>query len=317
MASTLTPVAHKPLVAIVGPTGVGKSAFAIQLATRFPFEIVNADSRQVYRHMDIGTSKPSVAERALMPHHVFDVVDPNDPFSLADYQRHASTAISLIRERRRIPLLVGGSGQYIWSLLEGWQVPQVPPDPTFRKEMEQYAALYGHAALHERLAHIDADAAARIQPQNVRRVVRALELHHVTGTRPSLILWRRDERAATRALILGLRLNRAVLFARTDARLDTMVQNGLAQEVRTLLDMGYSPSLPSMSSIGYREMADFISGVTDLEAAVARIRRETRRLIRRQDAWFRVSDERIMWLDAEEQSSAMERASAAIAGAMR
>ena len=305
------------LVALVGPTAVGKSALAILLAERLPLEIVNADSRQVYRYMDIGTGKPTDEERARVPHHVFDVADPDDAFSLADYRRHAASAMDLVRARGNIPLLVGGSGQYVWSVVEGWHVPNVPPDPAFRQEMERYAALQGHSELHARLTRIDPEAGERIQATNVRRVIRALELHRGTGMLPSRILWRRERVSTAGTLVLGLSLDSAELFARVDARIDTMVRCGFADEVRALLDRGYSPSLPSMSSIGYREMADCVGGASDLQAAVARIRRETRRLVRRQRAWFRAADERIIWLDTREPLSALDRSAMLLERALR
>ena len=303
------------LVALVGPTAVGKSDFALRLAARFPLEIVNADSRQVYVHMDIGTSKPTPAELARAPHHVFDIVDPDQDFSLSDYLRHARAAVGDVISRGRIPLVVGGSGQYVWSLLEGWQVPEVPPDNEFRREMEQRAVSCGPVSLHEELARIDADAAYRIRPTNVRRVIRALELHHATGELPSVLLRRRSD-ASFRTLVIGLSLDRTLLFARVDARIDTMMNLGFPDEVRKLLGMGYGPSLPAMSSIGYREMVAFVTGAIDVATAVSRVRHETRRLVRRQHAWFRPSDERIQWLDVTEPGTALARAMEAIEGAM-
>ena len=313
MSHQLEAASSCPFIALIGPTAVGKSDLALQLAAQLPLEIINADSRQVYRHMNIGTSKPTAAERALVAHHILDVVDPDEGFSLSDYLPYARRAISNAAARGHIPLVVGGSGQYVWALVEDWQVPQVPPDSDFRQEMEGYAAVHGHEALHERLASIDVDAALRIQSTNVRRVIRALELFRATGVRPSLLLARRRE-PQSNVVVIGLTLDRPLLFARVDARIDTMVTHGFPEEVTALLAMGYSPSLPSMSSIGYREMADFVTGKTDLATAIALLGRETRRLVRRQHSWFRLSDRRIIWLDAREPVVAVRQAAELIQG---
>jgi len=303
-------------IALVGPTAVGKSDLALRLASRLPMEIVNADSRQIYRYMDIGTSKPTQSERAQVPHHVYDVVNPDEEFSLADYQRHARTAMTTIGERGRVPLLVGGSGQYVWSLVESWQLPEVPPDRAFRQEMEEWTAVHGCAALHERLVCIDADAASRIQATNVRRVIRALELHRATGVPPSQLLRCRAETSGN-VLLLGLTIDKTTLLSRVDARIDTMVRHGFPDEVQALLDKRYAPTLPAMSSIGYREMVEYVTGAIDLDTAISRIRRETRRLVRRQHTWFGLSDERIMWLDARDLNAAADAAVRLVEGAAR
>ncbi len=301
------------LVALVGPTAVGKSEFALRLAERLPVEIINADSRQVYRYMDIGTSKPSPEARERVPHHVFDVVDPDQEFSLAVYLELARSARRAVVERYRTPIVVGGTGQYVWSLVEEWQLPEVPPDPSFRRDMEEYAATHGAAALHARLAGVDDEAARRIQATNVRRVIRALELHRATDTRPSALL-RRRQGIAQNTVVIGLKLDRPLLVARAERRIDRMIREGFPGEVKLLLEKGYSPSLPSMSSIGYREMADYVNGRCDLQTTVSRVKRETHRLIRRQRSWFRPSDTRIEWLDCEEYEKAIEQAIVMIQG---
>ncbi len=293
------------MIALVGPTAVGKSKFALALGERVSLEIVNADSRQVYRYMDIGTSKPSADDRRRVPHHVLDVVDPDEDFSLAMYLRNARSACSDAARRGRIPLLVGGTGQYVWSLVEGWLVPEVPPDPEFRREMGNKAANLGKTALHAELIRIDPEAGARIQPGNLRRVIRALELYRATGQPPSSLLQRREPSPAP-FTVLGLFLERPELVARADARIDRMIQQGFIDEVGWLLEQGYDPSLPAMSSIGYREFAEYVRGLCDCDAAVTRIRRETRRLIRRQHAWFHPADERIRWFDWQNPNRAIE-----------
>jgi tRNA dimethylallyltransferase len=300
-------------IAIVGPTAVGKSDLAMRIAALRKVEIVNADSRQVYRHMDVGTSKPTLEEQALVTHHLLDVVDPDEDFSLADYLQRARSAIRDVAARGHLPLLVGGSGQYVWALLQGWNVAEVPPDMEFRREMEQLATLQGHRVLHEHLAGIDQEAARRIQSTNVRRVIRALELFRATGVRPSELLARRRETLGD-AAVIGLTLDRPLLFARVDARIATMMARGFPEEVKTLLAMGYDASLPSMSSIGYREMAGVVTGSNDLDTATELIARETRRLVRRQYSWFRLSDRRIMWLNAQDPNIAARQADELIQG---
>jgi tRNA dimethylallyltransferase len=282
---------------------VGKTEFALRLARWLPVEIVNADSRQVYRYMDIGTAKPSPEERATVPHHVLDVVDPDEEFSLAQYLRLAREAAASTAERGALALVVGGTGQYVWSLMESWVVPEVAPDRDFRRDAGRRAAAEGGSALHAELARIDPAAAERIQATNVRRVIRALELYRATGTRPSELLWRKRGMPAG-GLVLGLAMDRAALVARADARVDRMVKQGFADEVRLLLDRGYSPALPAMSSIGYRQMAQYVLGQVDLGTATAQVKQETRRLIRRQHAWFGPSDAHIVWLDGADPEAA-------------
>ena len=242
-----------PLIAIVGPTAAGKSGLTLHLAQRFEGEIVNGDSRLVYRHMDIGTAKPSQQELGLVPHHLVNIVDPDDTYSLALYLDQASQAIRDIHGRGKLPFLVGGTGQYIRALLEGFSAPQVPPNPSLRAELENQAIEEGSKVLWRRLQEVDPDSAARIDPRNVRRVIRALEVYQETGV--SFSQARSRERPPYSSLMLGLTLERKALYDRIDRRVEAMVDAGWPQEVARLLEMGYSPSLPSMSSLGYREMA--------------------------------------------------------------
>ncbi|MCU0495323.1 MAG: tRNA (adenosine(37)-N6)-dimethylallyltransferase MiaA, partial [Chloroflexaceae bacterium] len=238
-------VNHAQLIAIVGETAVGKTAYAIELAEQLGGEIVCADSRQVYRHMEIGTAKPSPAERASVPHHLFDLIAPDEEFSLATYQELAYAAIAEIAARGRLPLLVGGTGQYLAAVLEGWQIPRVPPQPALRAALQAEAEAGGATALHARLAAVDPQAAASIAPENVRRVIRALEVYMVTGQPISAQQTRQPPpyQIQTR----WLRRERADLYARIDARVDAMMAAGLLDEVRSLLDAGYGWELSSMS----------------------------------------------------------------------
>jgi tRNA dimethylallyltransferase len=283
------------LVAIVGPTATGKTALAVALARTLDCEIVGADSRQVYRHMDIGTAKPTPEERSLAPHHLIDVVDPDQEFSLAHYLELAVAALEDVWPRGKQPLLVGGSGQYVWALLEGWRVPRLPPQRKLRRELEERAAREGAAALHGELAQVDPKAAARIDPRNVRRVIRALEVYRATG-RP-ISYWQEKGPPPWQTLILGLTCPRQELYRRIDARVDAMMEAGLMDEVRALLAMGYSPSLAALSGIGYKQVCQYLAGELDLATAVAGIKTATHRLARQQYTWFRLDDGRIRWID--------------------
>jgi tRNA dimethylallyltransferase len=288
----------KYLIAIVGPTAVGKSELALHLAQYFPLEIISADSRQVYRYMDIGTNKPSLAERALVPHHVIDVVEPDEDFSLAMYHQLAIEALKAIQQKGKLPLLVGGSGLYVWSLVEGWKIPQVPPDQKLRRQLEARAEQEDSQSLYRELQDIDPSAAAKINPSNIRRIIRALEIYHATGQPPSQL--QRKEAPAFSVLIIGLTQERSELYRRIDWRVDKMIQRGLVEEVEQLLKRGYSPSLPSMSGIGYKQIGQFLRGEMTLPEAIDKIKYETHRLARHQYAWFRLSDSRIRWFDVSE-----------------
>jgi len=283
------------VIAIVGPTAVGKSELALHLAQYFPLEIISADSRQVYRYMDIGTNKPSLAERALVPHHIIDVIDPDQDFSLATYHRLALEALAAIQQKGKLPLLVGGSGLYVWSLVEGWRIPQVPPDREMRRRLEARAEQEDGQSLHSELEGIDPAAAATISPRNIRRVVRALEIYYTTGQPPSQL--QRKEEPGFPILVIGLTQERSQLYRRIDGRADRMIQQGLVEEVQQLMEKGYSPLLPSMSGIGYKQIVQFLRGEMTLSEAVDKIRHETHRLARHQYAWFWLSDSRIRWFD--------------------
>jgi tRNA dimethylallyltransferase len=273
------------LLAIVGPTAVGKTALSIALARGLGGEIVSADSRQIYRGMDIGTAKPTTAERAAAPHHLVDIVDPDEDFSLALYQELAYTAIDGILARGRLPLLVGGTGQYLAAVLEGWQIPRVEPRPELRAMFEREAEQHGAAALHERLTRVDPAAAAGILPTNVRRVIRALEVYEVTGRPISEQQGKRPPPYRVRTL--WLTLPPADLYARIDRRVDIMVADGLVDEVRGLVSRGYGWGLPALSSLGYREFQPYLAGAIELDEAIQRLKFNTHAFARRQANWFR------------------------------
>lgn len=274
-----------PLVTIVGPTAVGKTALAIELAQRMDGEIVNADSRQIYRLMDIGTAKPSSDERAAAPHHLLDIVDPDQPFSLAIYQDLAQAAIGEITARGKLPLLVGGTGQYVAAVVEGWNVPRVPPQPALRARLEAEAAADGVGALYERLHAIDPDAAAKIEPNNVRRIVRALEVYEVSGV--PISTQQTKQPPPYRITSIWLTMERAALYERIDARVDAMIAAGLLDEVRGLIERGYGWELPALSSLGYREFRPYLDGAATLDECRSRLKFNTHAFVRKQEMWFR------------------------------
>lgn len=286
-----------PLIVLLGPTASGKTDLAITIAEAIGGEIIGADSRQIYRYMDIGTAKPTPTQRARVPHHLIDIADPDENPGLATYQRLAYAAIDATHARGRIPLLVGGTGQYITAVVEGWSIPEVPPNEALRAELEAHAAAHGAPALHERLRALDPDAAANIDARNVRRVVRALEVCIETGTPISVL--QRKQPPPYRMRQYGLALDRDQLRARADARLDAMLAAGFVDEVRTLLDRGYDRALPSMSGLGYTELAAHLLDGLPLAEAVTAARSNTYDFIRRQMTWFRGHDDGIIWLDAE------------------
>jgi len=286
------------LVALVGPTGIGKSQLAIRLAQAFNGEIVSADSRQVYRYMDIGTAKPSPEELSLIPHHLINIVNPDEDFSLAQYQQLAYRTIEDIKQRNKLALVVGGSGQYVWSILEGWGIPQVPPNWEFRHSLEEEAAKVGKGKLYQELMKIDPIAAQRIDRQNVRRVIRALEVHRGTKTPISQLQYKKAPLFNT--LIVGLTTDRGELYRRIDLRVDQMIKQGLVAEVERLVNMGYDLNLPAMSSIGYKQIGVFLKGEITLATAIQQIKYETHRIARHQYSWFQLKDSRIKWFDIKD-----------------
>jgi tRNA dimethylallyltransferase len=276
---------HPLLVTIVGPTAVGKTGLSIRLAQELGGEIVSADSRQVYRQMDIGTAKPSPAEQSAAPHYLIDLVDPHEDFSLATFQDLAYAAINAIHARGGVPLLVGGTGQYAAAVLQGWQIPRVAPQPDIRKRLEQEAGQLGAAALHARLAQIDPQAAAGILPGNVRRVIRALEVFEITGQPISAQQTMHPPPYTLHTIQLVLPAEQ--LYAKIDRRVDLMIEAGLVDEVRGLVERGYDWELPAMSGLGYREFQPYFAGESSLEDAIQRLKFDTHAFARRQPGWFR------------------------------
>lgn len=287
-----------PLVAIVGPTAVGKTEIAVQLAERVNGEIVSADSRLLYRGMDIGTAKPSAADLARVPHHLIDVADPDEIWSLAVFQEAAQKAIADIYSRRKLPILVGGTGQYLRAILEGWAPPKLAAQPRLRNALEGWAGEIGKDSLYARLARLDPMAALSIDPRNLRRTIRALEVIFSTGRKFSAV--RSKTESPFRVLQIGLMRPRAELYQRIDDRITSMLEAGWLEEVRTLMSKGYSPDLPSMTAIGYNQLIRHLSGQISLEEAVVEIKRATRMFVRRQANWFKKNDPQIHRFAASE-----------------
>lgn len=266
-------------------------------------EIINADPQQFNRGMDIGTAKPSRDERALVQHHLLDIADPHERIGLALFQRRALRALEETWDRGKLPILVGGSGQYVWGLLEGWTVPEVPPDLDLRAGLEARAAAEGTAAIHAELVDVDPEAAARIHVNDLRRIVRALEVFKRTGRPISSCQLRKPLDADV--LVIGVDVALAELDSRISMRTDLMLRSGLIQETLRLLDAGYTRDLPALRAIGYREAAAFVEGELTLTEAQSLIERETRRLARRQKAWFKPADPRVNWLTPDAHDEAV------------
>ena len=292
----MTPSAHPPLVVLTGPTAVGKTELSLSLCERFGGEVISADSRQIYRMMDIGTAKATPAERARVRHHLLDIRNPDETLTVAEYQTLAYSAIDSLHGQGRVPVLVGGTALYIRAVVEGLRFPNVPPDPALRAELEADLASDGVAALFHRLQQLDPATAAVIDRRNPRRVLRALEIFLLTGT-PKVEL----EGAAPppyTVLQIGLTRPRPALYARIDRRVVQMVELGLVEETARLLAAGYGPTLPSMTSLGYREIIAYLAGEVRLAEAIERIQLETHRFVRHQSTWFRRMP-RLQWFDLE------------------
>lgn len=287
-----------PLIIILGATAVGKTELSLRLARQMKGEIVSGDSRYIYRGMDIGTAKPSKEEMALVPHHLVDVTDLDQPWSLAVFQKAVNEAIADIHQRERMPILVGGTGQYIRAICEGWEIPAVIPNLKLRKILEEWAKEIGAEGLHTRLARLDPSAAQHIESRNLRRTIRALEVILTTGKLFST--QRQSHSPRYRILKIGLYRPRPELYQRIDARLDAMIEAGFIEEVKELLDRGYSPDLPGFSAIGYSDLIAYIQGKISLEEAITLIKRRTRVFVRHQANWFKMTDPTIHWFRAQE-----------------
>jgi tRNA dimethylallyltransferase len=287
-----------PVVIILGATATGKTALSLELAQRWHGEIISADSRQIYRQMDIGTAKATLAQRQQVPHHLLDIVNPDENLTAAEYQTLAYQTIDTLHAQGKLPFLVGGTGQYITVVEEGWSIPHVAPDWALRAELEAFAADKGKAALYERLVAVDPQAATAIHPNNVRRVIRALEVYLVSGTPISVLQQKKPP--PYQFLRLGLAMPREKLYPRADTRVEAMLTDGFVDEVRALLARGYARNLPAMTGVGYAELAAHLSGECTYAEAVQRTKFNTHDFIRRQEVWFRGHDHGILWHNVDE-----------------
>ena len=293
------------LLAIVGPTAAGKTDMAMRLAERTPIEVVSADSRQVYRRMDIGSAKPSRAQMERVRHHLIDVVEPDEGFSLGQFAVMAKQAIQNANIMGNLPVMVGGTGQYAMAILEGWNVPSVEADPNLRRELENLLISGGLGALAERLRVLDPPALDAVDARNPRRLIRAIErarAGHRTGEQP------RRTPPSFDSLTIGLHVERQELYRRIDERVERMVAAGFVEEVESLLESGYDIDLPSMSGIGYREIAEYLRGDADLDDAIRRTKFRTHRYARSQYNWFKRDDRRIRWIESSRVEDGIDAA---------
>jgi tRNA dimethylallyltransferase len=282
------------LLAVVGATATGKTAVGVELARVLNGEVVNADSRLFYRGMDVATAKPSETEMRGVPHHLFDILNPDEQFSLAEYLARARAVVNEIHDRGKLPVLVGGSGQYIWALIEGWEVPEIEPDPALRADLEKRLLEEGVHSLANELTSIAPGVAAETDLLNPRRVVRAIERVRSNSSTPTR---KKSEEPPYDTMLIGLTVERSALHQRVVDRLDTMLENGWQREVKSLLSDGHSAEDRAMSGIGYRQMTRHLSGSINLEEAVRQTAVATNRLIRHQNTWFKRDDPRIHWFD--------------------
>ena len=286
------------LIMLIGPTASGKTGLAIRLAQALNAEIISADSRYLYRQLNIGTAKPTPEELAEVPHHLINCADLEQPWSIGEYKEKAEDLIFNLNAEGKLPILTGGTGQYIRAIRQNWQIPELEPDERMRSVLEAIGNEIGFEKLHENLEFLDPEAASFIDYRNHRRTVRALEVIFKTGIRFSQI--RSRETSLFDSLIIGLEWNREELYQRIDARIDQMLKEGFLDEVRDLLDRGYKEDLLKMRVIGYSELISFLDGEISLEDALVLIKRNTRKYVRRQVNWFKPADPEIHWLNAQD-----------------
>lgn len=283
------------LVVIVGPTAVGKTALSLELAQEFSGEIISGDSMQVYRHMDIGTAKATPEERALVPHHLIDIIDPKEDYSAAIFQEMAKNLITDINSKNRLPFIVGGTGLYIQSVTHSYQFSEADHDLELRDQLQRMADTEGVEVLHQRLRDIDPITADRLHPNDVKRVIRAIEIYQLTG-RTMADFQHRAEFSPYDIVMIGLTMEREKIYQRINQRVDLMIEAGLVEEVRSLMDAGYDPSLTSMQGLGYKELIPYLYGESSLEQAVNEIKKRTRHFAKRQLSWFNRIPE-VQWFD--------------------
>lgn len=286
---------NKSLI-ILGPTAVGKTQLAIELAKQLSGEIISADSMQVYRGMDIGTAKPAHHERWNIPHYLMDIIDPDVPWTVSDFVKLTEKLVQEIKQRNKLPIIVGGTGLYLWTLMEGYSFPIAPADNELRRKLENNPV----SSLYTRLARLDPKAAQKIHANDKKRIIRALEVHQLTGEPISELQERRDRTAEHRTqeyLLIGLNMPRQQLYQRIEQRVDQMIEQGLIKEVEGLLAKGYEKDLPSFQALGYKEAINFLSGEWDQGTMVKELKKRTRNFARRQLTWFRRFPD-VKWFEA-------------------
>ncbi|MDQ0491884.1 tRNA (adenosine(37)-N6)-dimethylallyltransferase MiaA [Paenibacillus brasilensis] len=289
--------ASKPkLLVLVGPTAVGKTKLSIEMARQFDAEIISGDSMQVYRHMDIGTAKISKQEMEGIKHHLIDIHEPEYPYSVAAFQEDCRRLIPDIHARGKLPFIVGGTGLYVESVCYEYQFSEVGADEAFRQEQLDYADQFGAEALHARLQAVDPESARRLHPNDRRRVVRALEIYHVSGTTLSSQLASQKKESPYQLCIVGLTMDRQMLYKRIEDRIDGMLDQGLVAEVASLMERGVRSDAISMQGLGYKEISSCLRGEVSLEEAVTWLKRDTRHFAKRQLSWFRHMKD-IQWVD--------------------
>jgi len=287
------------LLVLIGPTAVGKTKLSLELAKMHGCEIISGDSMQVYRGMDIGTAKISLEEQQNIPHHLIDILEPDEAFSAAAFQQNVEQLIQDIQSRGKLPFIVGGTGLYIESLCYQFQFSEASADEAFRSEQAAFLQEFGEQALHDKLKAVDPRSADRLHPNNTRRVVRALEILHLTGTTLSAQLEGQQKQSPYNLCIIGLTMDRTLLYKRIEQRIDLMLEMGLVEEVRQLLDKGYTTDFVSMQGLGYKEIIRYLQGEYSLDEAITLLKRDTRHYAKRQLSWFRHMKD-IHWVDVTE-----------------
>ncbi|MDR6549635.1 tRNA dimethylallyltransferase [Paenibacillus qinlingensis] len=292
----LAPSPKPKLLVLLGPTAVGKTKLSLEIAQRFNCEIISGDSMQVYRGMDIGTAKASEAEQQIVPHHLIDIHDPSYSFSAAEFQERVKGLIHDIHSRGKLPFIVGGTGLYIESVCYDYRFTDVSMDEEFRQAQEAFANTHGEEALHAKLREIDPESAERLHANDRRRVIRALEIFHISGETMTAHLASQKKESPYELCIIGLTMDRALLYQRIEERIDVMIGEGLVEEVQALLSAGTPKSAISMQALGYKEIVSYLEHELSFEDAVTLLKRDTRRFAKRQLSWFRHMKD-IDWVD--------------------
>ncbi|MGN7760212.1 tRNA (adenosine(37)-N6)-dimethylallyltransferase MiaA [Paenibacillus sp. 22594] len=301
----MTTETKRRVLVLLGPTAVGKTRLSLEMAEAYNAEIISGDSMQVYRGMDIGTAKIKPEEMMGIPHHLIDIHDPQDSYSAAEFQEQGGRLIEEISQKGKLPFIVGGTGLYIESLCYGFRFSEAVADEAFRSEQDAFAEVHGAEALHARLAAVDPVSAARLHPNDRRRIIRALEIHHQTKVTLSESHADQKKESPYELCLIGLTMDRKILYKRIEDRIDQMLADGLVTEVEGLLQHGYSRSLVSMQGLGYKEIAAYVAGEVTLDEAVTLLKRDTRRFAKRQLSWFRHMKE-IQWIDVDESQNFSE-----------